>query len=127
MCYQAAARTKWEGTELLLDGIWTDAQGRVTRTQVDSLEPVAFSYDTRGRLSTVTQGTGGSARTSTFTYNPQGFLASITDPLSRTVSFTYDLVGRVTTQTLPDGRVIQTTYVANGNVASITPPSNWGR
>jgi YD repeat-containing protein len=51
-----------------------DAQGRVTRTQVDSLEPVAFAYDPRGRLSTVTQGTGGTARTSTFAYNPQGFL-----------------------------------------------------
>jgi RHS repeat-associated protein len=100
-----------------------DAQGRVVREQVDSLEPVAFAYDTRGRLSTVTQGTGGAARTSTFTYNPQGFLATITDPLSRTVGFTYDLVGRVLTQTLPDGRVIQTTYDANGNVASITPPS----
>jgi RHS repeat-associated protein len=100
-----------------------DTQGRVTRTQVDALEPVVFSYDTRGRLSTVTQGTGGTARTSSFTYNPQGFLASVTDPLTRTVSFTYDLVGRVLTQTLPDGRVIQTTYDANGNVASITPPS----
>ncbi len=76
-----------------------------------------------GRLNTVTQGTGGTARTSTFIYNPQGFLQSITDPLSRTVSFTYDAAGRVLTQTLPDLRVIQTTYDANGNVASITPPS----
>jgi len=90
---------------------------------VDSLEPVAFAYDPRGRLSTMTQGTGGTARTSTFTYNPQGFLASLTDPLSRTVSFGYDAAGRVTTQTLPDLREIHTTYDPNGNVASITPPS----
>jgi YD repeat-containing protein len=76
-----------------------------------------------GRLSTVTQGTGTSARTSSFTYNPEGFLASVTDPLTRIVSFGYDLNGRVTSQTLPDLRVIQTTYDANGNVASITPPS----
>ena len=100
-----------------------DAQGRVVREQVDSLEPVAFTYDPRGRLSTVTQGTGGTARAATFTYNAEGFLASVTDPLSRTVSFGYDLNGRVTSQTLPDLRVIQTTYDANGNVASITPPS----
>jgi RHS repeat-associated protein len=100
-----------------------DPQGRVLTTQVTGLAPITFAYDPRGRLSTLTQGTGGTARTSTFTYNPQGFLASLTDPLSRTLSFGYDAAGRVTTQTLPDGRVIQTSYDANGNVASITPPS----
>jgi len=100
-----------------------DPQGRVLTTQVTGLAPISFAYDPRGRLSTLSQGSGGSARSSTFTYNPQGFLASLTDPLSRTVSFGYDAAGRVTTQTLPDLRVIQTTYDANGNVASITPPS----
>ena len=72
-----------------------DPQGRVLSTQVTGLEPITFAYDPRGRLSTMTQGTGGTARTSTFTYNPQGFLASLTDPLSRTVSFGYDAAGRV--------------------------------
>jgi len=100
-----------------------DAQGRVVREQVDSLEPVAFMYDPRGRLSTVTHGTGGTARTSTFTYNTEGLLETITDSLSRAVHFTYDPAGRRLTQTLPDGRVIQTIYDANGNIASITPPS----
>jgi RHS repeat-associated protein len=71
----------------------------------------------------VTKGTGGTARTSTFSYNPEGFVETITDPLSRTIRFTYDPAGRVITQTLPDLRVIQSTYDANGNVASITPPS----
>jgi RHS repeat-associated protein len=100
-----------------------DPQGRVLTTQVTGLAPITFAYDPRGRLSTMTQGTGTSARPSTFAYNPQGFLASLMDPLSRTVNFAYDPAGRVTTQTLPDGRVIQTSYDANGNVASITPPS----
>jgi len=95
----------------------------VLQRQLAGLEPISFTYDPSGRLSTMTHGTGGTARTSTFTYNPQGFLASLTDPLSRTLSFGYDAAGRVTTQTLPDGRVIQTSYDANGNVASITPPS----
>ena len=49
-----------------------DAQGRVVREQVDSLEPVAFTYDPRGRLSNVTQGTGGTARTSTLRLQPRG-------------------------------------------------------
>ena len=69
--------------------------------QVPGLEPVTFTYDPQGRLSSTTQGTGGAARTSTIVYNPQGFLARQTDPLSRTVSFTYDTAGRMATQTLP--------------------------
>ena len=100
-----------------------DAQGRALAQQIPGLAPTSVTYDAQGRLTTVVQGTGGTARTSTFTYNPQGFLATLTDPLSRGVQFTYDLAGRVLTQTLPDGRVIQTSYDANGNVASITPPS----
>ena len=100
-----------------------DTQGRVLQEQIPGLEPVAFAYDPRGRLSTVIHGTGASARTSTFAYNPEGFLETLTDPLNRTVRFTYDAAGRVLTQTLPDLREIQTTYDGNGNVASITPPS----
>jgi RHS repeat-associated protein len=100
-----------------------DTQGRVLEEQVPTLEPVRFTYDGRGRLSTLTHGSGVGARVSTLTYNPQGFLGTLTDPLSRTVQFTYDAAGRVTTQTLPDGRVLTSTYDANGNVASITPPS----
>ena len=100
-----------------------DVQGRVVRQQLDALEPVEITYDPRGRLSSVSHGTGGAARASSFTYNSEGFLETVTDPLSRTVRFTYDPAGRVLTQTLPDLRVIQTTYDANGNVASITPPS----
>ncbi len=100
-----------------------DAQGRVLRELVTGLEPVSFTYDPRGRLSTVAHGTGAGARTSTFAYNPEGFLETITDPLNRTVRFAYDLAGRVTTQTLPDLRQIRTTYDGNGNVTSVTPPS----
>jgi RHS repeat-associated protein len=122
--YNAATRTftdRSPANRLVTSTI--DAQGRVVREQVDSLEPIAFTYDPRGRLSTVTQGTGGSARISSFTYTPEGHLETITDPLFRTVRFAYDAAGRVITQTLPDLREIHTTYDANGNVESITPPT----
>lgn len=65
---------------------------------------------------------GAAARTTTLTYDADGRLASITDPLLRTTSFLYDANGRVTLQTLPDGTTIGTSYDANGNVNSITPP-----
>ncbi|MBI2877240.1 MAG: hypothetical protein HYY20_10190 [Candidatus Tectomicrobia bacterium] len=95
-----------------------DAQGRVVETRIPGLEPVRYTYDDRGRLATITQG----SRTSILSYDAQGNLASIIDPLSQSTSFEYDPVGRVTNQTLPDGREILFAYDTNGNMTSLTPP-----
>jgi len=99
-----------------------NAQGRIIQSQVPGIEAVNIDYDIRGRLTAITQGTGIETRTTTLTYNPEGYLQTITDPLTRSLSFTFDPAGRVTQQTLPDGRVIGYTYDENGNVTSITPP-----
>lgn len=99
-----------------------DTKGRVIQEQVTGLEAVAYAYDSLGRFSTITQGSGGAARTSTLNYNTKNELTSIIDPLNRTVSFVYDLAGRITIQTLPDTRQIGYAHDANGNVTSITPP-----
>jgi len=100
----------------------TDTLGRPDYQQFAALEPLSYQYDARGRLVSVTQGTGTVARTAALTYNAQGQLASITDPLGRTTLYQYDLAGRVTQQTLPDNRTIGYSYDANGNVTAITPP-----
>jgi RHS repeat-associated protein len=55
-------------------------------------------------------------------YNSNGYLDTITDPLSRIISFQYDVAGRVTQQVMPGGRTVLMGYDANGNVSSITPP-----
>ncbi|MGQ0811306.1 MAG: NHL domain-containing protein, partial [Nitrospiraceae bacterium] len=99
-----------------------DAKGRVVQEQVTGLEAVSYTYDSLGRLSTITQGTGGTARTSTLTYNSKNELTNIQDPLLRNVGFLYDLAGRIMTQVLPDTRQIGYAYDGNGNVTSITPP-----
>ena len=99
-----------------------DPQGRLTQTQVTGLLPASYSYDTRGRLSGLTQGTGGETRTASFTYNSDGYLDTVTDALGRAVHFQYDAAGRVTRQTLPDGREILSSYDPNGNLTSLTPP-----
>jgi RHS repeat-associated protein len=101
---------------------FVDSQGRILIQQVPNLEDTVFGYDLRGRLNTVTQSTGATARASTIAYDAAGFIDSITDPESRVVSFQYDLSGKVTKQILPDLREINFTYDNNGNVASITPP-----
>jgi YD repeat-containing protein len=60
-----------------------DQQGRVTLQQVGNLEPVRFAYDERGRLLTTTRGSGNAARVSQMSYDANGYLASLTDPLGR--------------------------------------------
>jgi len=100
----------------------TDNLGRVTSTQIAGLNPVSLTYNTRGRLGTIASGSGGTARTFTFSYNPDGFLATVTDPVSRTSYFEYDAAGRLTRKTLPDGREVSFAYDTNGNLTSVTPP-----
>ncbi len=95
-----------------------DALGHVTQKQTAGFDPVNYTYDNKGRLSTISQG----VRTTTMNYDTLNQLSSLTDPAGRTVSFGYDLAGRVTQETLPDGRTIGYSYDANGNVTRIMPP-----
>jgi YD repeat-containing protein len=95
-----------------------DDKGQTTGREVPGLEPLDITYDSRGRISTTTQGT----RTSSLSYDANGYLASVTDPLSRSVTLTRDAVGRVVTQTLPGGRTTEYTYDDNGNMTSVVPP-----
>jgi RHS repeat-associated protein len=102
--------------------IGLDSLERIASTQVEGLTATDFAYDSRDRLLSATQGT----RTTTLGYNPDGFLSSITDPLTRKTSLGYDSDGRVLNTTLPDGRVINYTYDGNGNLTSVTPPGKSG-
>ena len=99
-----------------------DALGRVTSRQLGTLAPIAYAYDVRGRLASITEGSGGQGRTYTFSYGAQGFLQSTTDPLGRTVQYARDANGRVVSKTLPGGEVVGLAYDGTGALASITPP-----
>jgi RHS repeat-associated protein len=99
-----------------------DTLGHLVQGQVAGLLPTGYTYDARGRLATITQGTGPDERTATFIYNSAGFLETMTDPLGRAVTFAYDAAGRIIRQTLPDDRIIQYSYDASGNLTSVTPP-----
>jgi YD repeat-containing protein len=97
-----------------------DSLERVASTQVGEVTTTNLTYDTRGRLASSTQGT----RKTTFSYNANGFLASVTDPLKLKTSFAYDADGRVASATFADERFVQYSYYANGNLTSITSPAN---
>jgi len=109
----------------------TTPAGRTTTTVLDALERIssiqpagmaltAYSYDSRGRLSSILVGT----RNTAIAYDANGNLASITNPLNQTRSFTYDATGHMLTMMLEDGRVINYSYDPNGNLTSITPPGS---
>jgi RHS repeat-associated protein len=119
LVYDGSTRTTTvttpEGRQAL---VTIDDSGRVTSEQLGSRVLVHYTYDERGRLSQVTQG----SRTALLTYNPDGFVDTLTDPLGRATAFEYDGAGRVTRQTLPDGQVIGFTYNADGDLSSLTPP-----
>jgi RHS repeat-associated protein len=95
-----------------------DSLERLTSLQVGALLPVALSYDSRGRLSTLTHG----PRVTSLSYDPNGFLQGVTDPLNLKTTITHDADGRPLSTILPDGRVIGYAYDSNGNLTSVTPP-----
>ena len=99
-----------------------DGEGRIVREDAGGLASTGYAYDERGRLTESTTGTDEDARTTTYTYNEEDRVASVTDPAGRKTAFTYDEAGRVTEQTLPDERVIAYTYDENGNLTSLAPP-----
>jgi len=96
-----------------------NSQGDVASMQMPGLAGAAFTYNTRGQLTSIQQST----RHTDFAYNSSGLVERITDPLNRSVGFLYDKAGRATQQTLTDGRLVAFAYDLNGNVISVAPPS----
>src|SRR5262249_29207959 len=99
-----------------------DDRGRPVQSQFGGLTASSFTYDLQGRLASITQGSGPGSRTTTFAYGVNGFLQSVTDAASQTAAFARDADGRVTALTLPDGAQSHFTYDTNGNVTTVTPP-----
>ena len=122
--YSVAAKTVTNQSPVGRQTVSTlDAQGRVVQVQAGNLAPTAYAYDNRGRLSTVTVGSGTTARVTSFSYDDLDRLSSVTDPLSRVQSYRYDDANRVVAQVFTDGSEVGFSYDANGNVTSVTPPS----
>ncbi len=63
---------------------------------------------------------------STFAYNPEGFLESVTDPENQTTTYGYDPVGRITDISRSDGGSVGFTYDKNGNMTVLTNPVDVG-
>ncbi len=122
--YDATTRTLTDTSSTgRRDTTTIDTRGRPVQSQFGGLAASFFIYDSQGRLTTATQGSGADSRTTTFTYGGSGFLQSLTDPINQTASYAHDANGRITELTLPDGAQSQFGYDANGNLATLAPPS----
>jgi RHS repeat-associated protein len=121
--YDVATRTK---TMVSPNGLTTtqllSAQGDPLSLAVPGVVPWTFGYDAQGKLIQTEQTDGVTTRSTTMTYSPSGYLASVLDSLSQLTSFEHDAVGRVTKETRPDAQFTAMTYDASGNLASVTPP-----
>jgi RHS repeat-associated protein len=122
--YNTAAKTMTSVSPMGRTTVTTlDDKGRAVGMQSGNLAPSAYSYDSRGRLSSVTLGTAPDTRVTTFGYDESDRLKTVTDPLNRVTEYTYDDANRVTAQKFSDGNSVDFGYDANGNVTSVTPPS----
>lgn len=97
--------------------VW-DAQGRRVGIEMPGFLPITNVFNGSGQLVLTRAGD----RTTSYSYDGNGFLSSVTDPLGRTNRYERDAVGRVTRHYTPDGRMIQYAYDAQGNRTSVTPP-----
>jgi RHS repeat-associated protein len=104
------------------DTVLVDSLGKVVERFVPGAESINYGYDAHGRLSSVSQGTGGDARVFTYHYNDDGYLSKIINPLGDSTLFEYDSAGRVTNKTMPGGHEISFAYDADGNIDSLIPP-----
>jgi RHS repeat-associated protein len=99
-----------------------DAQGRFVSGEAPGLGSLATTFDSRGRLAALVRGSGADARTTTFAYDAEGYLSSITDPMGRVAQLGRDGSGRITSKIFADGRTVTLAYDSAGNVVEVTPP-----
>jgi len=110
----------YETGAVLADAVTThayDNMGRKVSTMNPLGNPTYYTYSgTSVLVSSVINGTGSSSRTTLFTYDSHGNVATQTDAAGGITTYTYDAFDRQTSATSASGVVQQKTYDANNNV-----------
>jgi RHS repeat-associated protein len=90
----------------------------LTSMKNGNLESIYLTYDDFGRIIEITQG----PRITTLSYDQDGNINKVIDPLGKVTSYISDNSGRVIEQIRPDQKSVKFSYDLNGNITSITPP-----
>ena len=99
-----------------------DANGRTVTIDHPAFGRSRYAYDAQGRLIKATRQADGQTRESSITYDANGFVATVTDPMGRTIASEHDSIGRITLLTRPDGEQVSYEYDVNGNTTGVVPP-----
>jgi RHS repeat-associated protein len=103
-----------------------NAQHRPLTTADTAAQTTTFTYNAQGQLLTVTTPPRAGItenRTTTYAYDANGYLQSVTGPATgATTSYTYDAYGRVRTVTDPDSYTLTFDYDALDRETRVTLP-----
>jgi RHS repeat-associated protein len=94
-----------------------DEKSRPRTVTAPGVLPVTYAYDPRGRVTSVTQG----SRNLSYTYGPEGYLASVKNALNHETRFESDSTGRVSKVIQADAKDVTMQHDAVGNLTSVTP------
>ena len=99
---------------------WDDKDNPV-RIEDEKGHVTQATFDEQGHILTLTDPLN---RTTSYTYDPVfGYVTSITDPENNVTTFTYDDRGNMEEMLLPSGGLYEYTYDPNGLLASETDPN----
>ena len=90
------------------------------KISVPELYDTDYSYDAKGRVTSITINT----RQTGFTYDSSGNLQTVTDPENHLTTYDHDAVGRITAVYRPDASNLHFSYDDNGNMTLLTNPSD---
>ncbi len=100
-----------------------DERGRPELVAPPGVVPTAISYDVRGRVIQATQDGTLADRTWQYGYGPDGYVDTITDPLSQVTDLSRDAIGRVLNATQDGLDLGGNTLDKAGNVVSLRMPN----
>ena len=95
-----------------------DSEGNLVKLSNSRGQAKIFTRDAKGRVSQITEPVSGAFIK--YTYNADGLLESVSDPLERQVEFTYDADRNLTTITDAAGQVTTYTYNESGQTLTGT-------